>query len=172
MVASVLAGAGSLIAVGGLEFAAHMSHTPYWQIPFITSIALVMGLPKVEAAQPRALIGGHVVCALVGYPLLWLFGSSPWVAALGVGLAVALSLRLKVFHPPAAVNPFLIVNESLPVEFLFSTVLIGAVLLAGFAFVWSRLSRIIESSLPEAAGGGVAAWRARLSGLLKRKLAE
>lgn len=117
MVASVLAGAGSLIAVGGLEFAAHMSHTPYWQIPFITSIALVMGLPKVEAAQPRALIGGHVVCALVGYPLLWLFGSSPWVAALGVGLAVALSLRLKVFHPPAAVNPFLIVNEACRLSF-------------------------------------------------------
>ncbi|GGZ33666.1 HPP family protein [Asticcacaulis endophyticus] len=170
--AAVLAGVGSLIAVSGLEFAAHMSHTPYWQIPFITSIALVMGLPKVEAAQPRALIGGHVVCALVGYGLLWLFGSSPWVAAVGVGLAVFVTLRLKVFHPPAAVNPFLIVNESLPIEFLFSTILVGAVLLAGFAFVWSRLSWFVERRMPATVTEGAGVWRARLNALLKRKVAE
>lgn len=140
MAISALAAVGSVVAVGALEFAAATSHTPYWQIPFITSIALVMGAPKLEAAQPKALMGGHFVCAVMGYLLLWVFGSSPLIAALGVGLAVFVTLRLKVFHPPAAVSPFLIVNESLDISFLFSTVLFGAVLLALFSLVWRQLT--------------------------------
>jgi len=137
---AVLAGIGGVICVAALEFAAVISHKPFWQLPFITSIALIMGAPSSEPARPVALIGGHLVSALAGYIVLWLCGSSEWAAAVGVGLSIVLMLRLKVFHPPAAVNAFLVVKQGLGIEFLFTIVLAGAVLLVAFAFAWHRLS--------------------------------
>lgn len=137
---AVLAGMGGAICVGALEFAAIISHKPFWQLPFITSIALIMGAPSSEAARPMALIGGHLVSALAGYIVFWLFGSSEWASAFGVGLAIVLMMRLKVFHPPAAVDAFLVVKQGLGIEFLFTVVLAGALLLVAFAFVWHWIS--------------------------------
>jgi CBS-domain-containing membrane protein len=136
----VLAGMGGAICVGVLELAAVVNARPFWQLPFITSIALIMGAPSSEPAQPRALIGGHIVSVVAGYIVLWLFGSSEWAAAISVGLAIILMLRLKVFHPPAAVDAFLVVRQALGLDFLFTVVLTGAILLVGFAFVWHRVS--------------------------------
>ncbi|UDF02723.1 HPP family protein [Asticcacaulis sp. AND118] len=148
LIIALLAGAGAALCVGALEFAALISHRPFWQLPFITSIALIMGAPSSDSAQPRALIGGHVVSALAGYAVLWLCGSGEWAAALSVGLAVVLMLRLKVFHPPAAVDAFLVVKQGLGLDFLFTVVLIGAVLLVAFALVWHRLSDWLIARFP------------------------
>lgn len=137
---AVLAGMGGAICVGALEFAAIISHKPFWQLPFITSIALIMGAPSSEPAQPSALIGGHLVSALAGYIVFWLCGSSEGAAAVSVGLAIVLMLRFRVFHPPAAVDAFLVVKQGLGIDFLFTVVLTGALLLVAFAFVWHRLS--------------------------------
>jgi CBS-domain-containing membrane protein len=145
---AALAGMGGAICVGALEFAAAVTQRPIWQVPFITSIALIMGAPSSEPARPTALIGGHFVSGLSGYAILWLFGSSEWAAALGVGLAIILMLRFKVFHPPAAVDAFLVVKQALQLEFLFTVVLTGAILLVGFAFLWHQLSEWIVSKLP------------------------
>lgn len=64
------------------------SHHPLVIIPFVTSIVLVIGSPEAELAQPRALIGGHIVTTLVGLAMLWLTGPQAWAAAAAVGLAV------------------------------------------------------------------------------------
>ncbi len=134
------AGLGAALCVGALALASRLTAIPYWQIPFITSIALVMGAPRSEPARPRALIGGHLTAALAGYAVLMVGGSSPILAAIAVGLAVIAMLRLKVFHPPAAVDAFLVANLGLKIGYLFSVILLGAVLLAGFAFVWRKLA--------------------------------
>ena len=57
-------------------------------IPFATSIVLVIGSPGVEPAQQRALIGGHVLSALVGFAVLKLTGPQAWAAAAAVGLSI------------------------------------------------------------------------------------
>jgi CBS-domain-containing membrane protein len=137
------AGLGAALCVGALELASRLTAIPYWQLPFITSIALVMGAPRSEPARPRALVGGHLVSAGAGYLVLTVGGSSPVLAAVAVGLAVLAMLRLRVFHPPAAVDAFLVVNLGLKIGYLFSVVLLGAVLLAGFAFGWRKLADIL-----------------------------
>ena len=137
------AGLGAALCVGALVLASRLTAIPYWHIPFITSIALVMGAPRSEPARPRALIGGHLASALAGYVVLAVGGSSPVLAAVAVGLAVVVMLRLKVFHPPAAVDAFLVVNLGLRIDYLFSVILLGAVLLAGFAFGWRKLADLI-----------------------------
>ncbi|WP_210163077.1 HPP family protein [Salinarimonas rosea] len=135
----VLAGIATAIAVGLLELAALTTRTPYWQVPFVTSIALVIGLPYAEASTRRALIGGHIVAALVGYAVLYALGPSIHTAAFACGLAVTAMLATRTMHPPAAVNPFLVVNESLGLGFLVGTIVPGAILLAVFAFVWNEV---------------------------------
>lgn len=134
-----LAGVATAIAVGILEMAALTTGTPYWQVPFVTSIALVIGLPYAEASSRRALIGGHIVASLVGYAVLYTLGSSILTAALACGLAVTAMLVTRTMHPPAAVNPFLVVNENLGLGFLLGTTIPGAILLAVFAFVWNEV---------------------------------
>jgi CBS-domain-containing membrane protein len=140
-VAGAAAGLGAAIAIGAMEGLSRTSHYPLVIIPFATSIVLVIGSPEAEAAQPRALIGGHVVATLVGVAMLWLTGPQAWAAAAAVGLAVLAMVVTGTFHPPAGINPLLVVANNLPWSFLLAPVLAGAVLLAAFAFIWHRWVR-------------------------------
>ena len=107
-------------------------------IPFATSIVLVIGSPEAERAQPSALIGGHIVATLVGLAVLQLTGPHTWAAAAAVGVAVAAMVVTGTFHPPAGINPLLVVSNNLPWSFLLAPVLAGALLLAAFAYLWHR----------------------------------
>jgi CBS-domain-containing membrane protein len=74
ILAGAVAGLGGAIAIGAMEWFSLAAHYPLAVIPFATSIVLVIGSPEAEPAQPRALIGGHVVSALVGFAVLKLAG--------------------------------------------------------------------------------------------------
>jgi CBS-domain-containing membrane protein len=66
-------------------------------VPFATSIVLVTGSPGIEAAQPRALIGGHLLAPLVGLAVVKIAGPGPFAAALAVGLAMV-AMHLTMLH--------------------------------------------------------------------------
>jgi HPP family len=72
------AGLGVAFAIGGMEWSSLAAHYPLVLIPFATSIVLVVGSPDVEPAQPRALVGGHLVATLVGLLVLHLAGPQAW----------------------------------------------------------------------------------------------
>src|SRR5438270_4321110 len=129
-----VAGLGVAIAIGAMEWLSLASHYPLAIIPFATSIALVIGSPDAEPAQPRALVGGHVLATLVGLAILKLTGPSAWAAAIAVGLAILAMYLTGTFHPPAGIDPLLVVANSLPWSFLFTPVLAGALLLTAFAY--------------------------------------
>jgi CBS-domain-containing membrane protein len=135
VVAGAVAGLGGAIAIGVMEFFSFAAHYPLAVIPFATSIVLVIGSPDVEPAQPRALIGGHLISALA---VLKLTGPQAWAAAVAVGLAILAMYVTGTFHPPAGINPLLIVSGNLPSTFLLAPVLAGAVLLTAFSYVWHR----------------------------------
>src|SRR5207237_4129882 len=133
-----VAGLGVAIAIGAMEWLSLASHYPLAIIPFATSIALVIGSPGAEPAQPRALVGGHVVATLVGLAMLKLTGPSAWAASIAVGLAILAMYLTSTFHPPAGIDPLLVVTNSLPWSFLFAPVLAGTLLLTAFAYLWHR----------------------------------
>jgi CBS-domain-containing membrane protein len=139
--AGVAAGLGAAIAIGVMEWLSVASHYPLAIIPFATSIVLVIGSPEAEPAQPRALIGGHIVATLVGFAMLKLTGPQAWAAAAAVGVATLAMYVTGTFHPPAGINPLLVVSNNLPWSFFFAPVLAGAVLLTVFAYVWHRWTR-------------------------------
>jgi|SRR5580704_2283043 CBS-domain-containing membrane protein len=80
--------AGGTIAIGGMEVFSNWRALPLFAIPFATSIVTVFGSPKAEPAQPRALVGGHLVSTLVGLLVVKSSGPAPWAAAVAVGLAM------------------------------------------------------------------------------------
>lgn len=136
--AGLLAGAGAALAIGTMEWLSVASHYPLAIIPFATSIVLVIGSPDAGPAQPRALIAGHVVATTVGLAVLWLAGPQGWAAAAAVGLAVLAMYLTDTLHPPAGIDPLLVVSNSLPWSFLLAPVLAGALLLTAFAYLWHR----------------------------------
>jgi CBS-domain-containing membrane protein len=141
VLAGAVAGLGSAIAVGAMEWFSLAAHYPLAVIPFATSIVLVIGSPKAEPAQPRALVGGHLVTTLVGCAVLKLTGPQAWAAAAAVGLSILAMYVTGTFHPPAGINPLLVVSGNLPWSFLFVPVLAGALLLTAFAYIWHRSVR-------------------------------
>jgi CBS-domain-containing membrane protein len=70
--------------------------------------------------------------------MLQLTGPHAWAAAAAVGLAILAMVVTGTFHPPAGINPLLVVSHNLPWTFLFAPVLAGAILLTGFAYLWHR----------------------------------
>jgi CBS-domain-containing membrane protein len=140
--ALIVAGAaGGALAIALMELLSEHAAFPLLFVPFATSIVLVMGSPEIEAAQPRALVGGHLVASLVGLMVVKVTGPGPWVAALAVGLAMLAMHLTRTFHPPAGIDPLVIVINDMSWSFLLAPVAVGACLLAALAFVWHRLFR-------------------------------
>src|SRR5215467_13455984 len=137
---AILAGAtGGAVAIAGMEAFSARAAFPLVAIPFATSIVTVLGSPKAGPAQPRALIGGHLVSTFVGLLIVKLFGPGPWTAAMAVGLAMVAMHLTGTFHPPAGIDPLVVVVNDMSWGFLFAPVGIGAMLLALFAFTWHKL---------------------------------
>ena len=139
---AIVAGAiGGGVAIGLMELFSARAMFPLAAVPFATSIVLVLGSPEVEAAQPRALVGGHIVATIVGLIVLKIAGPQPWAAAMAVGLSMVAMHVTRTFHPPAGIDPLLVVVNDLPVSFLFVPVAAGAVALALFAYGWHFVMR-------------------------------
>ncbi len=137
---AVLAGAaGGAIAIGTMEAFSAETAFPLFAIPFATSIVTVLGSPGADPAQPRPLIGGHIVSSLVGLLVVKLCGPAPWAAAVAVGLAMAAMHATGTFHPPAGIDPLVVVINDMSWSFLFAPVGAGVVLLAVFAYAWHNL---------------------------------
>jgi CBS-domain-containing membrane protein len=137
---TLITATGGGLGICGMVGLAFLANLPLISVPFTTSIVLVMTAPESAQAQPRSIVGGHILSALCGLSVLELLGSGPWLAALAVGLSIAAMQLTDTLHPPAGINAFLMVvlNESWSVVLMPVTV--GALLLVGFAFVYYRLT--------------------------------
>jgi CBS-domain-containing membrane protein len=131
--------AGGAIAIAIMETFAERAAFPLAAVPFATSIVLVLGSPKAEPAQPRPLIGGHILSTVVGLVMVKLCGPAPWVAAAAVGLAIVAMHLTETFHPPAGIDPLVVVANNLSWGFLVAPVSVGALFLGLFAFAWHKL---------------------------------
>src|SRR5258708_4029718 len=128
---AIIAGAfGGAVAIAGMEAFSARAAFPLVAIPFTTSIVTVLGSPRTEPAQPRALIGGHLVSTFVGLLIVKLFGPGPWTAALAVGLAMVAMHLTGTFHPPAGSDPLVVVGNYISWDVLVAPVCVRALLLA------------------------------------------
>jgi CBS-domain-containing membrane protein len=113
---------------------------------FGASAVLVYGAIKSPLAQPRNLIGGHVLSGLVGVASHQFFGDTVWIAAaLAVSLAIVLMLATKTLHPPGGATALIAVIggqkiHNLGFLYAFAPAGLGALVLLIVALVINNLS--------------------------------
>ena len=77
---------------------------------FGASAVLVYAAIKSPLAQPRNLVGGHIVSGLAGTLCFQFFSHTPWLAAaMAVSVAIALMLLTKTLHPPGGATALIAV---------------------------------------------------------------
>ncbi|MFI8454944.1 HPP family protein [Kitasatospora sp. NPDC101447] len=87
--------------------------------PLAASAALVHGAPGLPISQPRNLVGGQLMSALIGYATLAVTGSTAWGAAIAAGLSLGAMMLTHLSHSPAAATAVIVVLQAPhPVPFL------------------------------------------------------
>lgn len=131
---------GGMLAIAAVGWLSVVTDQPLIMAPFGASAVILFAIPTLPAAQPRNVIGGHLVAAVVGLIALELFGNTWWAMALGVGTAIALMLATRTVHPPAGANPILIAFSDADWSFLWMPAGVGAVVMVFVALVFNNLA--------------------------------
>lgn len=77
---------------------------------FGASAVLIYGAIRSPLAQPRNLLGGHILSALIGVTSFQLLGGQPWLAAaVAVSTAIALMHLTGTLHPPGGATALIAV---------------------------------------------------------------
>lgn len=114
---------------------------------FGASAVLVYAAIKSPLAQPRNLIGGHILSGLVGVACYQLLGDAIWIAAaLAVSLAIVVMLATKTLHPPGGATALIAVIGGAKIHdlgylYAFIPAGAGAVVLLIVALIVNNLSK-------------------------------
>ena len=96
---------------------------------FGASAVLLFGAAESPLAQPRNLIGGHLVSALVAVGTVLAGGTNTLAVALAVGISIFLMYLTRTVQPPGGATALIGVQSHATLAFVFVPVLAGAVVL-------------------------------------------
>ena len=103
------------------------------------STVFLFVLTETEAAQPRALLGGHIGGALIGILCYQVFGDALWVSVAAVVLTMMYMVVTRTIHPPAGANPLIMVHHHAGFPSVLNPVGAGVLTLFIVAMLWSHL---------------------------------
>lgn len=113
---------------------------------FGASSVLIYGAVESPLSQPRNLIGGHVVSAIVGVSINMLVLDIIWLTApLAVSLSIVAMQCTKTLHPPGGATALLAVIGTEKIHelgywYVLSPVLSGTLLLLVIALIFNNIS--------------------------------
>lgn len=113
---------------------------------FGASSVLVYGVIQSPLAQPRNLIGGHVVSAIIGVSIFQLLPGIVWMTApLAVSLSIIAMQYTKTLHPPGGATALIAVTgsekiKSLGYLYVLFPVLTGVLILLLVALVVNNMT--------------------------------
>jgi len=149
-------GAGVTIAIlSYITFQSILSGTNYglWlAASFGSSVVVVFGYPDNEFSQPKNILLGHLVCALVGIIFVVLFkitqDRSIFFLTIGVavGISVLLMMAFKITHPPAGANTVVVMLTQDSFQFLIFPIMVGAVTIIIGGVIYNRF--ILKKKYP------------------------
>ena len=141
---------GSFVAIGVLAYiqSIHFSGNDavYLIGSFGASSVLVFGIIQSPFSQPRNLVGGHLISALIGVTIHKLVPDIIWIAApLAVSLSIVLMQITKTLHPPGGATALIAIIGSDKIKALgymyaFSPVLIGVLILLFTALIFNNMT--------------------------------
>jgi hypothetical protein len=131
---------GSLVVIEALVYLSTCTHYPLMAAPFGATAVLVYGVPDSPLSQPRNIIGGNCIGAIVSILLTQYCGSEPWV----IGLAVAMTLKLmkltRTLHPPGGAIALVGVMSHASWSFLFAPALVGSLIIVLWTWIFNNLA--------------------------------
>ena len=114
---------------------------------FGASAVLIYGATNSPLAQPRNLVGGHVISALVGVTIHKLLPGEVWLSsALAVSTAIVAMQITKTVHPPGGATA-LIANigsekiKALGFMYVLSPVFTGVTILLIIALIFNNIPK-------------------------------
>jgi len=113
---------------------------------FGASSVLIYGAIQSPLAQPKNLIGGHVISALVGISICKFIPDIIWLSApLAVSLSIVLMQVTKTLHPPGGATALIAVIGSEKIKdlgymYVLTPVLSGALILLLVALIFNNIT--------------------------------
>ena len=131
----------SLVALGIVAGLTALTREPWLIPPLAASMALVIGGAHLPLPQPRNVIGGHIMSAIVGVLVGTIGIDALWSGAFAGALALGVMKLTRMPHSPAAATAMIAVVPAIPRwEFV---VLIGsaAAILVAVGLVGNKINR-------------------------------
>ena len=141
----LLAGIGTGLTIGILAYITYesiLSGTEYglwFMASFGSTVINVFGFPKNRNSQPKNVLFGHLLSALVGIMFITFFEASFITLGLAVGVATMLMLALKITHPPAGGTVIMVMIGDVSFRFLIFPVMVGAITIIIGGIIYNRL---------------------------------
>ena len=135
-----MAGIFSIITIGVLTILTYKTSYGIFLIAsFGSTMVLLYGYPESPFAQPKNIILGHFLTALIGiiflnFVPLPIFLNIP----IAVGFGVMFMILFKVTHPPAGGNPIIVIIGSVSFDYLLTPVLIGSMIVVMFGVIINK----------------------------------
>ncbi|MFH6994280.1 HPP family protein [Flavobacterium sp. FlaQc-48] len=141
---------GSFVGIGILAYleSIHFSGSDvvYLIGSFGASGVLIYGIIQSPFSQPRNLIGGHVISALIGVTVNKLVPDIIWISApLAVSLSIIFMQITKTLHPPGGATALIAVTGSAQIKalgymYVISPVLVGVLILFLTALIFNNMT--------------------------------
>jgi len=117
----------------------------YYQLPLLlpslgASAVLLYAACHVQMAQPRNVLGGHLISAFVGVSAYQLFGGQWWVIAVGVTTAILAMTVTRTLHAPGGATAFVAIYNGQGFDFIIAPVGMGVVCLLVIALLINNLA--------------------------------
>ena len=114
---------------------------------FGASAVLIYGAVKSPLAQPRNLIGGHVISAVIGVACYQALGTQMWLASsVAVATAIAVMHATKTLHPPGGATALIAVIGS---EKIHALGYLYALVPAGLGAIIMLVIALLVNNIPE-----------------------
>lgn len=135
-----LAGLGGAICIAVLAFLNFSIKDAALLIaPYGATMVLVFGVHQSPLAQPKNVIVGHFVTALVGLIFVNFLPVNPLMLGVAVGVGIFLMVILDVTHPPAGGNPLLImISGHHSWWFLLHPILLGTLIIVFIGIAYHK----------------------------------
>ena len=134
----LLSGLGGGLCIMLLTMLGDWQHYALLMAPFGATMVILFALPDSPLAQPRNIVGGHLLTTLVGFAVLALMTVNPLSLGLAVGAGIVLMQLSGTTHPPAGANPLLVMTTLPTLDFVLTPVLAGTLLIVAFGVVYHR----------------------------------
>lgn len=120
---------GCSLGLGTVSCFSVYYHVPLLIASFGATSMLVFAYPHLPMAQPRNVIGGHIISAFVGVSIYQLLGMT-WISiTLAAMLAILAMIITSTSHPPGGATALIAVMTGADYSFIFMPITFGAVIL-------------------------------------------